>query len=107
MRMSLYPGSPHLDASGNHVLDDTALVGSMAQAMEDEMAHVYEQVKGSSLPLVGKDDRRLLFVAISRGILRYLNQHGEAIRAISGVDASAHVHDVRLNITMDAHVGHG
>jgi hypothetical protein len=79
--VSLYPGAPRLVNPGDppddfrYELDDTALEQSMAEAMEDEMRYVFEKVKRTPIPEVGQDDRRLLFVAISRGVLRCLRDH--------------------------------
>jgi hypothetical protein len=103
--MSLYPGSPRLK-DGRFVLDDAALADSMTKAIEDAMAHVFEKVKGTPIPEVGKEDRRLLYVAISRGILQYLTDHQETMRttlAISGVPRTG---PIDLNVTMDGHVPH-
>jgi hypothetical protein len=104
--MSLYPGNPRKLADGRYVLDDTALTNSMAEAIEEEMAYVYKKIKGSSLPDAGQEDRRLLFVAIARGVLKYLAEHQEAIDALPGAGASAHTHDVTLNVTLNKHTKH-
>jgi len=90
------------------VLDDTALAQSMAKAIEDAMDQISRQVKGTPLPATGQDDRRLLFVAISRGILKYLRDHQGAITATSAGQGSQgpHTHGVNLNVTMDQHASH-
>ncbi len=89
--MSLYPGNPRKD-SDKYRLDDmalndaTALQDSMALAMENEMATIFEKVKGTKMPDAGREDLRLLFVAISRGILQYLDDRktkNEAILTLS------------------------
>lgn len=98
--MTLYPGHPRkVDDAWR--LDDTALTDSMAMAMEQAMSDVYSKVKEQSLPDVGKEDRRLLFVAIARGILQYLDDHQSAIGATSGAEPAAHEHDVALDVTME------
>lgn len=101
--MSLYPGGPHLD-NNKYVLDDVALENTMAKAIEEAMADVYQRVKNVSLPETGKEDRRLLFVSIARGILKYLSDHQGDIRAnvqVTGTTGTFPVDNVNLNIVMD------
>lgn len=104
--MTLYPGGPR-QVDGQYVLDDTALQDTMARAIEEEMADVFQKVKGLALPDVGKDDRRLLFVAIARGVLKYLEAHQNdvlasvTIRHTIGPNVPHTVSDVDLNIQMD------
>ena len=76
--MSLYPGAPRLDENNRHVLDDLALQQSMALAIEAALNDMFQKVKGTPVPEVGKEDRRLLFVAVSRGVLQYLHCHPAA-----------------------------
>jgi len=103
--MSLYPGSPHLNGDGKYVLDKTAMAESMAEAIEDAMDEVFQKVKGTPIPEVGKEDRRLLYVAISRGVLKYLADHQEtmSVFAIDEVNDTGHID---LNVTMNAHQTH-
>jgi hypothetical protein len=63
---------------------------SLAEAMEKAMEIAWPKVKGQPLPEVGQEDRRLLFVAIAQGILRYLQDNTDALI----------VHDV--TVTQDA-----
>lgn len=57
---------------GGHVSDfDGSLAASIEQALADE----WQAVKGQALPGDGRDDRRMLFVAIAQGVLRYLKAH--------------------------------
>jgi len=105
--MSLYPGAPRLH-QGKRVLDDTALAQSMSKAIEDAMNEVSLQVKGTPLPTAGQEERRLLFVAISRGVLKYLRDHQGAIIATSAGQGfqGPHTHGVNLNVTMEHHEKH-
>jgi len=103
--MSLYPGAPRLD-QGKYVLNDAALAQSMAKAIEDAMDEVSWLVKRQHLPAAGQDDRRLLFVAISRGVLKYLRDHQATITATSPAGQTYHTHGVDLNVTMDQHASH-
>jgi len=101
--MSLYPGGPRIE-NGKYVLDDASQESTMAEAIEEAMADLFEKVKNVSLPETGKDDRRLLFVAISRGILKYLNDHQGEIRASVQINAATGtftVDNVNLKIVMD------
>lgn len=70
--MSLYPGGRE---NGKYSVSDTAMAQSMAKLMEDEFAAVYQAVKGSPPPADPQHDLRLLFVAVARGVLRYLNEN--------------------------------
>jgi hypothetical protein len=104
--MTLYPGGPRL-VDGEYVLDDTALHDTLAKAMEEEMADVFQKVKGKPLPEIGKEDRRLLFVAIARGVLKYLEAYQNDVLASVTIDHAADpgvthtVSNVNLNIKMD------
>jgi hypothetical protein len=49
--------------------------GSLAAAMETAMANEWQAVKGVPLPDMGVQDRRLLFVAIARGLFTFLKDH--------------------------------
>ena len=107
--MSLYPGAPRLQG-GKFVLDDAAVAESMAKEMEDAMADLFSKVKGiAPMPEEGKEDRRLLFVAIARGMLKYLNDHQVSVRAVakdpdSHLDATVDRFD--LDVTMEGHTAH-
>ncbi len=82
----LYPGNPRKVVEGQtekYLLDEdalkdaAALQDSLALAMENEMIGVYKKVKGTDMPAEGREDLRLLFVAISRGILWYLDDRAK------------------------------
>lgn len=104
--MTLYPGGPRL-VDGEYVLDDTALQDTLAKAIEEEMANVFQKVKEKPLSEVGKEDRRLMFVAIARGVLKYLEAHQNDVLAsvtishTTGPSVTHSVSNVDLNITMD------
>jgi hypothetical protein len=77
---------------------------SMAQAIETAMQQELMAVSGQSLPAAGQDDRRLLFVAIARGVLEYLKAHeAETLNSITFTatpsTAFAPVVSVDLNYT--------
>lgn len=83
--MSLIPGSPRFDNNKDKfVLDDIAIRNSMAQAIEIEMKNVFKALKGKDMPDVGEEDRRMLFSAIARGVLKYLEDNaGQLIKAVT------------------------
>jgi hypothetical protein len=104
----LYPGNPHEIEDGKFLLDDdVAMGGSMALAIEEEMKYVFEKVKASPFSDMGKEDRSLMFMAISRGVLRYLKNNQNLIKITFNfkdpatnqvTEISA---NVNLNIDMD------
>jgi hypothetical protein len=105
--MSLKAGTPR-KVSGKYLLDDTALANSMALAIDKEMKALFEKIKGASMPDAGQDDRRMLFTAISRGILKYLRDHaGELLLSltIAHITGYSAVHSITtgtaLNIQVD------
>jgi hypothetical protein len=53
----------------------TLVPEDMATAIEKEMAQAWQDVKGSHMPPSDPDDRRPMFLAISRGVLEYLQQN--------------------------------
>lgn len=61
---------------------------SMAEAIENALKSEYQAVKGQALPQGGEEDRRLLFVAIARGVVKYLKDNA---------DSSILVHNVSVN----------
>src|SRR5262249_48221061 len=99
--MSLFPGGTVPDGTGfRYSLDDPA-VDSMALFMEQEMRLVYQGVKKVPLPESAAKDMRLLFVAIARGLLRYLSakEAGNITAQLSGVPP--HTHQVHLAVDMN------
>ena len=80
---------------------------SLTDAIDTAFGIEWKKVKTNPLPDAGKDDRRLMFAAVARGVLQYLSDHqGEFISSVTlapsgtttttGYDASA----TQLNITM-------
>lgn len=99
--MSIYPGGRNPLLTTQYSLNDEALADSMAEAMEQEMENLFQAIKGKPLPVAGEDDRRLLFVSIARGVLKYLQQKQSEVGNISARTSVDHTHQVHLNITMD------
>jgi len=48
---------------------------SMAQAIEMEYEAIWNSLKEEPLPNEGREDRRMLFIAIARGVVRHLQQN--------------------------------
>lgn len=48
---------------------------SLAEAMEQALREEWQAVKGVALPGQGEQDRRLLLVAVARGLFSYLKLH--------------------------------
>jgi hypothetical protein len=95
--MSLHPGGRQ---SGQYSLEDRALTDSLALAMEEEFAAVYQGVKNSPLPSSARTDMRILFVGVARGMLRYLNSHeGGNIIAQSSMSVP-HQHQVDFAVDL-------
>jgi hypothetical protein len=100
--MSLFPGGAVPDGAGfRYSLDDAALADSMALFMEQEMALVYQGVKNVPLPAATTGDMRLLFVAIARGLLRYLSakEAGNVTAELNGF--FPHTHQIHLAVDMN------
>jgi hypothetical protein len=76
MIMSLKAGTPS-KISGKYYLDNTTLADSMALEIDNQMKALFEAIKGKSMPDDAQLDRRMLFTAISRGILKYLKDHAD------------------------------
>ena len=53
----------------------TNFSGSMAQAIETEYEAIWNSLKEQPLPNEGREDRRMLFVAIARGVMKHLEQN--------------------------------
>lgn len=60
-----------LRAGDRNSIDD----GSMTAYIEASMRQEWLEAHGEELPEQGADDRRILFAAVARGVLRYLYDH--------------------------------
>jgi len=65
---------------------------SLAAEMEAAMETEWQNVKGSALPGgAGEEDRKILFVAVSRGLLKFLTDHkGETPTTQAGGNTHTH-----------------
>ena len=79
---------------------------SLAAAMEDAMQDEWQAVKGVPLPDQGEEDRRLLFVAIARGLFVFLKAHENEFMVditlrepgVGGTDENLLVTQLELNL---------
>lgn len=53
--------------------------GSLAEAIETAMKEEWQLVKGEALPSAGEEERRVLFVAVARGVIKFLDDHQDEI----------------------------
>jgi hypothetical protein len=59
----------------------------LTDAIETAYEQEWAKVKPNPLPDAGKDDRRLLFAGVARGVLQYLVDHqNELLASISAQD---------------------
>lgn len=107
--MSLKAGGPGYDSiQGKYVLDTDVMQNSMALEMENQMKKVYKALKGTDLPDVGVEDRMMLFSAVARGVLAYLDNHAhELINSVTishstGTAAAHAVSNLDLDIQVDS-----
>jgi len=67
---------------------------SMAAEMEAAMKSEWQAVKNTALPGgAGEEDRKILFVAVARGVLKYLTDHRNDIQT-SANEGPMHRHIV-------------
>jgi hypothetical protein len=82
-------------------------VSGLADELETAMAYEWNKLKGTTLSDAGEDDRRMLFLAIARGLLNYLQkQESTAMNTITLNDGAITdqlytVKNLDLNITID------
>lgn len=96
--MKLYPG--RIDTGGAAPAFD--LADSMAARIDEEFGLALKALKGADLPADGADDRKLLFLAIARGVLRYLAERPGAWQATAVPGPPPHGHAVTVDIDLNA-----
>jgi hypothetical protein len=78
----------------------------MTDAIEAAYKTEWGKVKSNPLPDAGKDDRRLIFAGVARGILQYLHDHqSELLTTLktqddSGVQYNFQVSETDLGINV-------
>jgi hypothetical protein len=65
---------------------DAEFTDSMAEAMENALAAEWLRLRNRPLPALGREDRRLLFVAIAQGVVRHLRDNAEAALRVHSVE---------------------
>ena len=80
-----------------------ALIASeMADAMVDQLDEAWQQVKGEPFPGGSREDARIMFLAVARGLLIYMEAHqNDTITSIALSGGSAQtVNSMNLNIVL-------
>jgi hypothetical protein len=67
---------------------------SLAAEFEDAMQAEWVAVKGTSLSSAGEEDRRILFAAIARGLLKFLTDNRSDIETSANDGGEDHRHIV-------------
>jgi hypothetical protein len=78
-----------------------ALVASeLADAMVAQLDEAWKIVKGEDFPGGSRDDARIMFLAVARGLLIYMEQHqNDAVSTIAlGGGGAVNVTSLNLNI---------
>lgn len=73
--------------------------GSMAEEMEKVMEAEMHALKGHGLPEMGRDERRLMLVAVARGMLNYLKRHERDILRSLTLNVAGDLGSVGGNVT--------
>ena len=78
-------------------IDDFA--NSMAERIEEAMQEEWRKANGERLGGPGDRDRRVLFAAIAKGVLRYLYEHRDDLvtNAVAHTTGS-HLHEMRFDL---------
>jgi hypothetical protein len=79
-----------------------ALVANdLANAMVDQLDEAWKAVKGEDFPGGSRDDAKIMFLAVARGLLIYMEQHqNDTIKTIAlGGGSAVNVTSLDLNIT--------
>ena len=79
-----------------------ALVANdLANAMVDQLDEAWQIVKGEPFPGGSRDDAKIMFLAVARGLLIYMEQHqNDTIKTIAlGGGSAVNVTSLDLNIT--------
>jgi hypothetical protein len=77
-----------------------AIANSMAQAIEDAMQDEWRHYHGGeSLPDQGRQDRMIMFKAVARGVLGYLEQHQSDIGTTPSDGGLNHTHELDFEVS--------
>lgn len=65
-------------------------VNGLTQAIEAGFDREWQSAKGTPAPAAGQADRRLMFAAVARGVLQYLEAHqNELLNTITARDQNS------------------
>ena len=79
----------------------TAAGDNMARMIEDAMIEEWGLAyPGRSLSEAGALDRRIMFAAIAKGVLRYLHKHQHAIVTVTPVNQGVEEHSHKLSFDL-------
>jgi hypothetical protein len=78
------------------------IANDMANAMVDQLDEAWQQVKGEPFPGGSRDDARIMFLAVARGLLIYMEAHqNDTISSIAlGGGSAQTVNSMNLNIVL-------
>lgn len=76
--------------------DDDTLTAYIEDAMQEE----WQSARGEDLPTAGAEDRRILFAAVAKGVLRYLYAHRADLISSREIleGAGNHRHDAAFDL---------
>jgi hypothetical protein len=83
--------------AGNHTSEnDDTLTAYIEAAMQEE----WQAARGEALPSAGAEDRRILFAAVAKGVLRYLYTHRDDLITSLEIteDFGNHRHDAAFDL---------
>jgi Tfp pilus assembly PilM family ATPase len=77
------------------------VANDLANAMMGQLGEAWQIVKGEPIPSPPGEDARIMFLAIARGLLVYMEQHqNDTIKTIAlGGGSAVNVTSLDLNIT--------
>lgn len=79
--------------------DDADGADTMAAAIAAAMDEEWQRAKGQPLGELGREDRRILFAAVAKGVLRYLHAHrGDVATTVEKDHPSGHSHELAFGL---------
>jgi len=78
------------------------IANDLANAMVDQLDEAWQQVKGEPFPGGSRDDARIMFLAVARGLLIYMEAHqNDTVSSIAlGGGGAQTVNSMNLNIVL-------
>ncbi|HEX6829635.1 MAG TPA: hypothetical protein VF104_11730 [Burkholderiales bacterium] len=75
------------------------IAGSMAELIEAAMQDEWSRYHGESLPGEGREDRLIMFKAVARGVLGYLEAHQADILTTDVSNSGSHHHTLKFEVS--------